>query len=98
MEETGVGRKSERDFTPKQKRSISPKQKLSISPNFIDRSSEVTTTITQHFASEISSFTEQVFLLLCICNLFQAKLMSILGRIVTSKNDVYFALRIKLEQ
>jgi hypothetical protein len=90
MEETGVARKSERDFTPKQKRSISP--------NLIDPSPKMTTTITQHFASEISSFTEQVFLLLCTWNLFQLKLMSILSRIVTSKNDVSSVLRIKLEQ
>jgi hypothetical protein len=62
MEETGIARKSRKDFTPKQMRSISP--------NLIDRSPKVMTIISQHFSSEISLFTESIFVLLCTFNLF----------------------------
>jgi hypothetical protein len=61
MEETGIARKSGKDFTPKQKRSISP--------NLIDRSPKVMMMITQHFSSEVSLFTESIFVLLFTFNL-----------------------------
>ncbi len=44
MEQTGVGRRSAKDFTPKQKRSVSP--------NVVDRSPKFMSTTIQHFSSE----------------------------------------------
>ena len=46
MEETGIARKSARDFPQKPKRSLSQ--------HSIDRSSKMTTKSNQHFSSQIS--------------------------------------------
>jgi hypothetical protein len=50
MENTGIGRRSAKDFTPKQKRSISP--------HVVDRSPKCMSTTIQHFSGEFLFFVE----------------------------------------